>query len=218
MRNVFLRLTELGEGIEDTRRRVAVEELVPEGASPEEVQALLDRLAEARLVTLGEGTAEVAHEVLIREWPTLRAWLEEDRAGIRLHRELGDAARRWDSGGREAGDLYRGTRLAAAVEWAQAHPDALNATERAFLDASVAESERERRTQLRANRRLRVLLAGAGLLLVAAVIAGVLALRESGQFARLRSDRGCAAPGRPGAHRRPAGPEPAARTGGARAR
>ena len=181
MRNVFLRLTELGEGIEDTRRRVAVEELVPEGASPEEVQALLDRLAEARLVTLGEGTAEVAHEVLIREWPTLRAWLEEDRAGIRLHRQLDDAARLWDAGGREAGDLYRGTRLAAAVEWAQANPDALNATERAFLDASVAESERERRAQLRANRRLRVLLAGVGLLLVAAVIAGVLALRESDQ-------------------------------------
>ena len=109
MRNLFLRLTELGEGIEDTRRRVAVEELVPEGASPEEVQALLDRLAEARLVTLGEGTAEVAHEVLIREWPTLRAWLEEDRAGIRLHRQLGNAARLWEAGGREAGDLYRGT-------------------------------------------------------------------------------------------------------------
>ena len=67
------------------------------------------------------------------------------------------------------------------MEWAQAHPDALNATERAFLDASVAESERERRTQLRANRRLRVLLAGAGLLLVAAVIAGVLALSEGGR-------------------------------------
>jgi WD40 repeat protein/class 3 adenylate cyclase/tRNA A-37 threonylcarbamoyl transferase component Bud32 len=179
MRNLFLRMTELGEGIADTRRRVAVEELVPEGASPEEVQALLDRLASARLVTLGEGTAEVAHEVLIREWPRLRAWLEEDRAGIRLHRELGDAARRWDAGGREAGDVYRGARLAAAAEWAQAHRDGLNATERAFLDASVAESDRERREQLRANRRLRVLLAGASLLLVAAVIAGLLALRES---------------------------------------
>ena len=181
MRSLFLRLTELGEGTEDTRRRVAVEELVPEGAAPEEVQALLDRLAEARLVTLGEGTAEVAHEVLIREWPTLRAWLEEDRAGIRLHRELSDAARRWEAGSREAGDLYRGTRLDAAVEWAQAHRDALNATERAFLDASVAESERERRAQLRANRRLRMLLGGVGLMLVAAVIAGVLALRQSDQ-------------------------------------
>ena len=33
-RGVFLRLTELGEGIEDTRRRVAIEELAPEGAPP----------------------------------------------------------------------------------------------------------------------------------------------------------------------------------------
>jgi WD40 repeat protein/class 3 adenylate cyclase/tRNA A-37 threonylcarbamoyl transferase component Bud32 len=177
VRNLFLRLTELGEGPEDTRRRVAVEELVPEGVSPEEVQALLDRLAEARLVTLGQGTAELAHEVLIREWPTLRAWLEEDRAGIRLQRRLGDAARLWEAGPCEAGDLYRGTRLAAALEWAQSHPDGLNAGERAFLDASVAESERERRSQIRSNRRLRVLLGGVGLLLVAAVIAGMLALR-----------------------------------------
>jgi WD40 repeat protein/class 3 adenylate cyclase/tRNA A-37 threonylcarbamoyl transferase component Bud32 len=183
VRNLFLRLTEPGEGAEDTRRRVAVEELVPEGASPDEVQALLDRLAEARLVTLGQGTAEVAHEVLIREWPTLRAWLEEDRAGIRLHRRLGDAARVWEAGKQEAGDLYRGTRLAAALEWAQSHPDGLNASERTFLDASVAESERERRSQIRANRRLRVLLGGLGLLLVAAVIAGVLALR-AGDHAR----------------------------------
>ena len=178
MRNLFLRLTELGEGIEDTRRRVPVEELVPEGSSREEVEALLGRLAEARLLTLGEDTAEVAHEVLIREWPTLRRWLEEDRAGIRLHRELGNAARIWDTGSREAGDLFRGTRLGAAADWAAQHPNALNATERAFLDASIEESEHERRAQLRANRRLRILLAGAGLLLVAAVIAGVVALSQ----------------------------------------
>jgi WD40 repeat protein/class 3 adenylate cyclase len=179
VRSLFLRLTELGEGIEDTRRRVAVDELVPEGASAQEVRSLLDRLAEARLVTLGEGTAEVAHEVLIREWPTLRGWLEEDRAGFLLHRQLGDAARLWEAGGREPGDLYRGTRLGAAVDWARSHPEALNAGERAFLDASVAEAERDRRTQLRTNRRLRMLLAGAGLLLVAAIIAAGLALRES---------------------------------------
>ena len=178
VRNLFLRMTELGEGVEDTRRRVAVEELVPEGASPQAVHALLDRLVEARLVTLGEGTAEIAHEALIREWPALQVWLQEDRAGIRLHNQLGDAARLWAAESRGAGDLYRGTRLGAAVEWAEEHPDALNATERAFLDASHAESESERRTQLRANRRLRMLLAGIGLLLVAAVVAGVVALQE----------------------------------------
>ena len=113
-RSVFLRLTELGEGIEDTRRRVAIDELVPEGAARDAVDALLERLAEARLVTLDEGTAEVAHEALIREWPRLRRWLDEDRAGIRLHRQLSDAARLWEAGGREPSDLYRGARLAGA--------------------------------------------------------------------------------------------------------
>ena len=179
LRNVFLRLTELGDGVDDTRRRVPIAELVPGDVTDDTVRALLDRFADARLLTLGDGTAEVAHEVLIREWPTLRGWLEEDREGLRLHRRLGDAARIWDAAGRDATDLYRGTRLGAALEWAQAQPEALNATERAFLDASVAESERERRAQLRANRRLRALLAGAGVLLAAAAVAGLLALRES---------------------------------------
>jgi len=179
LRNVFLRLTELGEGTEDSRRRARVDELVPEGGSRADVEALLARLAEARLLTLGEDTAEVAHEVLIRGWPTLRQWLEEDRAGIRLHRELGNAAHRWEAAGREPGDLYRATRLAAAVERAQQHPEALNTTERAFLDASVAASQDEAERQRRTNRRLRGLLAGAGIMLVLAAVAGVLALRAS---------------------------------------
>ena len=156
-----------------------IAELVPQDVPDDAVRSLLDRFADARLLTLGDGTAEVAHEVLIREWPTLRGWLEEDREGLRLHRRLGDAARIWEAAGRDPTDLYRGTRLGAALEWAQEHPDALNATERAFLDASVAESDRERRAQIRANRRLRALLAGAGVLLAAAVVAGLLAFRES---------------------------------------
>jgi len=179
LRNMFLRLTELGDGVEDTRRRVPIDELVPQDGPGDAVRDLLGRFADARLLTLGEGTVEVAHEVLIREWPTLRGWLEEDREGLRLHRRLGDAARTWEAAGRDPTDLYRGTRLGAALEWAQGHHDALNAAERAFLDASVAESERERRVQIRANRRLRALLAGAGVLLAAAVVAGLLAFRES---------------------------------------
>ena len=54
----------------------------------------------------------------MREWPRYRAWLEEDRVGRRLHAHLTDAARAWDAGGRETGDLYRGARLTAALGWA----------------------------------------------------------------------------------------------------
>jgi WD40 repeat protein/class 3 adenylate cyclase/energy-coupling factor transporter ATP-binding protein EcfA2 len=189
-RSMFLRLTELGDAAAERRRRVNIDELVPDAVSPEVVQALLERLAEARLVTLGEGTAEVAHEVLIREWPTLRTWLDEDRDGIRLHRQLGAAARLWDSGGRQSSDLYRGTRLDAAAEWVELHRADLNATERGFIDTSLEEADRERRSQLRANRRLRALLAGAVALLLVAAIAGVVALVQRGhaQAQALTSD------------------------------
>jgi Novel STAND NTPase 1 len=176
LRNVFLRLTEIGDDVEDTRRRAHIEELVPQGASPVLVRKLLERLAEARLVTLDERTAEVAHEVLIRRWPTLRRWLEEDREGIRLHRRLSDAARLWVAAGRESTDLYRGTRLDAAVEWARANGALLNETEREFLNASVDESAQTHRRQLKANRRLRRALTGIMGLLLAAVALLVFAL------------------------------------------
>ncbi len=174
LRAVFLRLTELGEGVEDTRRRVRSEDLVPHGTSVEEVRELLERLAEARLVTLGEGTVELAHEVLISRWPRLRGWLEEDREGIRLYRRLCDAARTWDAAGREPGDLYRGGRLEAALEWSRSNGALLNDTERQFLDGSAEESADTLRRRQLANQRLRrSLAAAAGLLVVALVLLAV---------------------------------------------
>lgn len=176
LRSMFLRLTEIGDGVDDTRRRVRIEELAPQDSSERAVSALLERLVAARLVTLGDGTCEVAHEVLIRHWPQLRRWLEEDRDGIRLHRRLGNAARLWETARREPADLYRGTRLDAAVEWARSNAALLNATERDFLNASVEDSVQMQRRQLRANRRLRRALAAGGVLLLAAVALLVFAL------------------------------------------
>lgn len=178
LRNVFLRLTELGDDVEDTRRRVRIEELIETGGAPDSVRELLERLNRARLVTLDNGTAEVAHEVLIRRWPTLRRWLEEDREGIRLHRRLTHAARLWDGSRREPADLYRGTRLDAVVDWASKASNSalLTQTERDFLTASVEESARTQRRQLQANRRLRRALTGGAALLLAAVGLLVVAL------------------------------------------
>ncbi len=175
-RNIFLRLTELGEGTEDTRRRVSISELVPRPEQEAEVGEVLRTLADARLVTMGEGTVEVAHEALIRHWPTLRAWLDEDREGRILHRRLTEAAQEWQALDRDPGVLFRGARLATTGDWATAHDPELNELEREFLTASRQASEREAERQRRANRRLRGLLIGAVVLLVLAVVAGALAL------------------------------------------
>jgi WD40 repeat protein/class 3 adenylate cyclase len=162
VRSIFLRLTELGEeGTQDTRRRVSPRELVLTPEEGQAVEEVLATLANARLVTTGEETVEVAHEALIREWPALRGWLEEDREGLRIHRHLTEAAGEWERLGREPGELYRGARLAAAVEWAEAHDAALNPLEREFLAASQelalreeAEREAQRQRELEAARAL----------------------------------------------------------------
>src|SRR5438132_11781571 len=56
-------------------------------------------------------TDQVAHEALIREWPRLREWLNQDRRALRVWRQLLRAAQEWEHLGRDAGGLYRGARL-----------------------------------------------------------------------------------------------------------
>lgn len=160
-RSIFLRLTELGEGAQDTRRRATMAELIRRPDEATAVEEVLKTLTDARLVTTGEEGVEVAHEALIREWPRLNEWLAEDREGLRLHRHLTDAAQGWEALGRDEGALYRGARLAQAGEWAESHGDELNTLERGFLVASLelarreeAEREAQRQRELEAARNL----------------------------------------------------------------
>ncbi len=179
-RALLLRLAGPGEGAELVRRRVPLEELDTE--SDPVLGEVLGTLTAARLLTTGEGHVEVAHEALLREWPRLQGWLEEDAAGRQVRLHLIGAVADWQRRGRESGDLYRGARLAAALEWASEHQVELNAAERTFLDESRGASEREVERQRRMNRRLRLLLAGAAGLLVVAVAAGGFAVLQ-GQHA-----------------------------------
>ena len=137
---------------------------------------VLSVLTERRLLTMSQGSVELAHEALLRHWPRLEGWIEDDVDGRRLHGHLMRAAREWNDAGRDPAELYRGARLAATLEWATAHPQAVNTRERDFLAAARDAQDREATLRRRQNRRLRTALAGAIALLVLAVIAGALAL------------------------------------------
>ena len=163
VRKVIGRLVHLGEGTEDTRRRAAREEL---GEDPT-TRTALDALVKARLVSVDEGHAEIAHEALIREWDILRGWIEADRARLQLRQEIRRAAKAWDAGGRDMADLWRGGRLTRATEEFGERTDekqqdrlTLASLEEGFLAASLAarrqeEEEREkvRQAQLRQQER-----------------------------------------------------------------
>ena len=119
VRAIMLRLVGEGEGDAPVRRRAPLAELDLE--RNEDVADVLATLADSRLVTVGEGSVEVAHEALLREWPRLREWIEEDAEGRRLRRHITQAATEWDAAGRDQGELYRGARLAAALDWTADH-------------------------------------------------------------------------------------------------
>ena len=130
-RPLLLRLAGDDEAAEAfVRRRVALDELELE-RDPDAARALAV-LTEARLLTVDEGAVEVAHEALLREWPRLRGWLEADAEGRRLHQHLIGAARDWRDSERDSAELYRGARLAAALDWAGEHGAELNELERTF--------------------------------------------------------------------------------------
>jgi tetratricopeptide (TPR) repeat protein len=163
-RRIFLRLTQPGEGTEDTKRRAPLLELASAGGDADALGKVLRELADARLITTqGDGRpdeagyVEVAHEALIRGWGELRRWIDADRTGLRTQRRLTDAARDWAEGGRDPSDLYTGARLAVAQEWAEAHSGELNTLEAEFLAAGADWQHRRESDELEAARRMAAL-------------------------------------------------------------
>ena len=225
-RALFSRLVTLGEGVEDTRRRVLRAEVEglsvtdgrpptadgetenenASGSRPSAVGGPLDAFGRARLLAFDRDpltrgpTVEIAHEALLRAWPRLRGWLDEDRAALRLSRLLTAAAAEWKAAGGADGFLLRGARLdqlaplgggvvaltesergllAASLEARQARRAVEEARRQAEIDTArkLAETERQRADEQATNagrlRQRAALLAGA---LALAVMLGVVAL------------------------------------------
>jgi WD40 repeat protein len=198
VRRLFERLVVVGAESEPTRRRALRTELA-DAAGPS-AGALVDVIevwARARLLTLDRHpesrapTVEVAHEALLREWPRLRGWLEEDREEIVALAHLREAAASWAELERDPGALYRGARLDTALQLADRGTRALPPREREFLDASRTERDRERQREAdqlqrtaRANRRLRAQLVALAIALVGALVVGSVAVGQRNRAER----------------------------------
>lgn len=149
---------------------------------PDELTPALDALVAARLVVRDGDDYELVHEIVFRAWSRLAAWLEAARADLALGHELRLAARAWDAAGRADDAVWRGARLAGAVEWAQRNPEAEAHRVVEFVAAGVAVADRRRLEteallgrQRVAARRLRRSLAAACVLIAVTLIAAALA-------------------------------------------
>ena len=175
-RRLLLRLVHAGDGVPDTRRRVTWAEL----GTDEATRRAVDKLADARLLSVDSQTVEIAHEAIIQTWPRLRGWIDETRDALRTRQRIDRAAVEWDGQERNPALLYRGTPLDAALEWADAAPDQVSALDRDFLETSegVRRAEQEEAEAVaRRRQRVRWVAIGAlATLTAAAVIATLVAL------------------------------------------
>src|SRR5206468_4205257 len=106
-RRLFLRLVHVAPDAADARRRVTTAELLADyGDRPAEMEDVLDRFIERRLITAGRDTVEISHEALLSAWPQLHTWLDADRAGLLVTQQLADAAKAWRRDNRDPAALY----------------------------------------------------------------------------------------------------------------
>lgn len=204
---IFLSLTQLGEGTEDTRRRVFKSDLLVKKYSTELIDRTLGVLTSAKLVVInleeaengnskGEATdithvmeapvtIEVAHEILIRHWSTLRWWLEENRERLRKQRQIEHAAQMWLQGSKQNDFLLHGVRLAEAEDIYIKYTDELSSEVQQYVEACLVERKRQEfqeRKRLRQAQRAVVALSVLG---IAACSFGGLAYWQ-GREAQLR--------------------------------
>ena len=111
-RSTLVRLATEAPGGAIERRRVPLAELDTAGSA--DVAHVIALFTDHRLLTVSAGSVEVAHEALLREWPRLRAWIQEDRESMRIHRGVTTAAEEWRRLERDDGALFRGTHLSEA--------------------------------------------------------------------------------------------------------
>jgi WD40 repeat protein/energy-coupling factor transporter ATP-binding protein EcfA2 len=181
-RQLMMRLTHPGEGSQATRRPATIDDVPVGDASPITLREVVDRFAEARLLTVSgddRPVVEVSHEALIRAWPRLQVWLETDRDDIRVRERISTAAQEWEP--KSDDGLWRGARLATALEWAKGHGDDVNDLERKFLDAS---GRVERAQARRRHRRVGAVIAS---LTVLAIVASALAISAARSSSRARN-------------------------------
>lgn len=166
VRWLFLELVELGEGETVTRRRVTRESLAARADSDEQLEEVLGRLVQKRLIvvtSVGNGESllnyvEVTHEALLTQWELLQHWIEDNRESLRIERRFEADFLEWRDRYKQADEaLLSGVRLTAVEEWYQEFQPRLSKEEEEFIRGSIRRREKETQEKLEKERKLREL-------------------------------------------------------------
>lgn len=147
-RSIFSGLIEVGRGTQDTKRTAIFDELIPANASANEVETIVQKLADARLITTdesaGRDTVTISHEKLIDAWPWLKKLVNENRDVIALQNEIAEDAKEWLDNNKDASFLYSGIRLVNASEQLKANKLVLSGMAFEYIQAGRARQQRNK--------------------------------------------------------------------------
>lgn len=153
-RRILLRLVRPGNGLEFTSNRVRLALLYQTGEAPDRVDRVLQKLFDAHLVHISEGDTaadtqiEVAHEALVRNWPLLVDWLEDERETIRQHQRITEAAEQWHRLQRVSDALWPSALLNEALRVIEHRHVQLSDLETEFINASRQQIEDEQAREI----------------------------------------------------------------------
>lgn len=125
---IMSQLVRVGDGFDDIRRRLPISGLSAEASE------VIKKLADKRLLLLtqdseaGMGTAELAHEAVIRQWRLYKDWLYDDRQFATWRTQLEFA--------RERREQLVKQRLGEARHWRKVRSHMLTKAERDFIDSN----------------------------------------------------------------------------------
>jgi hypothetical protein len=174
---IMLKLVRPGIGLDITSNRVPRSKLWSVGPRLN-VERVLDAWVAAGLLRVTPATEpeneqiEVMHEALVRNWPRLGAWVEEQREKDRARLRFTSAAQQWNDHKRDPGGLLGGTLLTEAKDY-----EDLSDLEKEFLEASLQNEEdieaEKKRQEKRINtaRRIQMWLASVFLVVSLALFA-----------------------------------------------
>ena len=178
-RSIFSGLIEIGLGTQDTRRTALFDELIPAGTQYTDVQAVIQKLADARLITTDKQdekeTVTLAHEKLIDAWPWLKKLVNDNRDVIALQNEIAADAKEWDDHKRDASYLYSGGRLINAREQLKSKKLVLSELAQQFVQAGCV---RQLRSQMG-------LIVGISAVIVLLILAAIIFGEQSSANAQL---------------------------------
>jgi hypothetical protein len=170
-RRILLELVRVDNLLEPYRQPLPIGELLAAGRA--NTQKVVDLLQQHDFVRVRPGErpddaiAEIKHEALLRNWTTLKKWIDDKRLAHRSRLELQEAARRW-SARHGVDELYRGWKLEEASHFA-----GTSKLEEEFIAASKAAAERELHTLKRQRRTLVIVFSTVLAALTVSTIGGV---------------------------------------------